>query len=315
MNPPIYGDFKRYLAAKKSVDDRALNKDVWQTLKLALGGGSPESPLHILEIGAGIGTMIERMLEWELIQHAVYTVLDSQVENIAAIPGRLSSWASQHGGNLTPTPDRTYLLEHEGRQVLLDLEAVDLFDFLAPGQPAEWDLLVAHAFLDLIDIPSTLPGFLRLLKPDGCFYLTINFDAGTIFEPLVDHHLDRRIPELYHRTMDERLTRGRQSGDSQAGRHLFENIRLAGGELLASGASDWIVYPGPNGYPLDEAYFLHFIIQTIGNALQGRPELDPASLHSWLDARHAQIERKRLIYIAHQLDFFGRVVDPGERSR
>src|SRR4030067_2896266 len=98
MNHPVYADFKRYLAAKKSVDDRALNKDVWQALKHRLGGGAPETPLHILEIGAGVGAMIERMLEWDLIRHAVYTALDSQFENIAAIPGRLSSWASQQIG-------------------------------------------------------------------------------------------------------------------------------------------------------------------------------------------------------------------------
>ena len=47
----------RYLAAKWSVDDRALNWQVWQRLVAALPRATTEQPLHILEVGAGIGSM------------------------------------------------------------------------------------------------------------------------------------------------------------------------------------------------------------------------------------------------------------------
>ena len=57
-----YNDFQRYLSAKKSVDDRALNQHVWQSLHAALCIQSePAAPLRVIEIGAGIGTMVERM--------------------------------------------------------------------------------------------------------------------------------------------------------------------------------------------------------------------------------------------------------------
>ena len=65
--------------------------------------------------------------------------------------------------------------------------------------------------------------------------------------------------------------------------------------------------PAPRGILGDEAYFLHFIIHTIGTALRGHPELDPVRLLSWITQRHAQIEAGSLVYIAHQLDFLGRV--------
>jgi hypothetical protein len=107
--------------------------------------------------------------------------------------------------------------------------------------------------------------------------------------------------------MDERLTAGKPSGDSRTGRHLFAHLRSAGAEILASGSSDWIVFPSPSGYPQDEAYFLHFMIHTIYTALQGVPELDPTHLESWAAERHVQIERGELLYIAHQLDFAGMV--------
>jgi hypothetical protein len=75
--------------------------------------------------------------------------------------------------------------------------------------------------------------------------------------------------------------------------------------LLAAGSSDWLVYPGRDGYPQDEAYFLHFIVQTIFLALREQPEIDPLRLADWAACRHEQVEAGELVYIAHQLDFLG----------
>ena len=107
--------------------------------------------------------------------------------------------------------------------------------------------------------------------------------------------------------MDERRVDGRPAGSSRTGRRLFAPLTAAGATLLAAGSSDWLVFPGPDGYPGDEAYFLHFIIHTIQQALEGHPELPEAAFRAWVAQRHAQIQRQELVYIAHQLDFFGRV--------
>jgi len=78
---------------------------------------------------------------------------------------------------------------------------------------------------------------------------------------------------------------------------------------------DWVVFAGANGYPADEAYFLHDIIHTIGTALAGNPQLDAELLSTWVAQRHAQIEQGTLVYIAHQLDVLGRVPVPmGKRQ-
>ena len=61
MPIPHTYSFARYLTAKKSVDDRALNRHVWQSLVAALPRATPEQPLQILEVGAGLGTMVERL--------------------------------------------------------------------------------------------------------------------------------------------------------------------------------------------------------------------------------------------------------------
>ena len=172
-----------------------------------------------------------------------------------------------------------------------------------------------------MDIEATLPILFSLLKPGGLFYFTINFDGATILEPAIEPKFDALIEHLYHQTMDDRVINGRKSGDSQSGRHLFSYLRKLNTNILAAGSSDWVVFaasqlPEPaegNGsirnhnYPADEAYFLHFIIHTMQQALSNHPQLDQTKFNDWIAERHLQIENGELIYIAHQLDFVGRI--------
>ena len=62
--------FQHYLLSKQSVDDRALNKDVLNTLKASL----PTTPISIIDVGAGIGTMLTRLVQWRLIAYANYLI-------------------------------------------------------------------------------------------------------------------------------------------------------------------------------------------------------------------------------------------------
>ena len=198
------------------------------------------------------------------------------------------------------------LFSTPAQEVRVTFEAADLFDFLdrEPGKSA-WDLLVAHAVLDLIDLPTALPRLLSRLAPGGLFYFSLNFDGVTAFEPPIDPDLDALIEALYHHTMDTRRCRGRPSGSSRTGRRLFGSLKAAGARVVAAGSSDWVVFPGPDGYPGDEAYFLHWIIDTIDRALNGHPELDRGRFQAWIAQRHRQIEAAELTYIAHQLDVLG----------
>ena len=304
---PAYS-FTRYLSAKKSVDDRALNRGVWEALAAALPPSTPQAPLRVLEIGAGIGTMVERMLDWGLLAYADYTGLDAQPDNIAHASERLPHWAKENGYQVESRKNGALVLVSDSARLQAHFKAVDLFDFISERDETRWDLLVANAFLDLVDIPRALPHILSLCRPGGLFYFSINFDGGSIFEPVIDSDLDAQIERLYHQDMDARQVDGRSSGDSRAGRHLFAHLRAGNAQVLAAGASDWVVFPHPEGYPHDEGYFLHHIIETIHRALRAHPGLDSERFERWVAGRHAQIERSELVYIAHQLDYAGRVV-------
>ncbi len=303
--PQAYS-FIRYLAAKKSVDDRAINRHVLQSLKRALSNRASKNPIRVLEVGAGIGTMFERLLDWKVLKNAAYTAVDSDPETIAEAFRRLPHWAKKSGYALNAQYSEKMAFQKGNQNILVAFEAIEMHDLVAREKGRRsWDLLIANAFLDLVDVPSSLRLLFSLLRPGGLFYFTVNFDGLTIFQPEIDPVLDTRITALYHQTMNQRVTSGKPSGDSRTGRHLFANLQACGGEVLDVGSSDWVVFAGSNGYYEDEAYFLHHIIHTVQAALNGYPDIDSKLFASWIRERHGQIERGTLIYIAHQLDFLG----------
>jgi len=303
LNPPLPYSFQRYLAAKKSVDDRALNREVAAELARRVFMGQSEVPLRILEVGCGIGVTLERLVERGILFNGAYTGIDLERANIVEAEPRLERFAAARKADLT-WKDGGFILSGQNLKVRGAFEAIDLFDFIHREQGRRvWDLLLAHAFLDLTPLSAALPGMLSLLKKRGTFCFTLNFDGATIFQPALE--LDEQIEALYHGIMDARRVDGQPTGGSRTGRQLFGHLQAAGATVLAAGPSDWVVFPGEDGYPQDEAYFLHFIIHTIHQALLGRPDLAPDRFQAWVEERRRQVERRELVYIAHQLDFLG----------
>jgi SAM-dependent methyltransferase len=308
VTAPANYSFTHYLAAKKTVDDRALNQHVWQSLVNSLFPLTPDEPLRVIEVGAGIGTMIERLLERDVLGRAAYTAIDAEPQNVLEARRRLPLWAGQNGYCLTEGRGEQLCLQHGKREVCIELETIDVFDFISRERGRRtWDLLIAHAFLDMVHVPRILPLLCSMLRDGGLLYLTIAFDGMTTLQPVIDPDFDALVETLYHRTADERTVDEQPSGDSWTGRHLFEHLRGVGAELLDAGSSDWVVFAGPDGYVADEKYFLHFIIHNIHTALEGHPHLDAGRFTDWIARRHAQVEEGVLVYIAHQLDFLARV--------
>jgi hypothetical protein len=286
--------YTRYLTAKKSVDDRALNRTVLAELCRLLPPAEP----RVLEVGAGLGTMVARLLDWQVLSGGEYTLLDVDGQLLRDSRAWLTGWATDRGLPTEPLPDGLRLGDLRVR--LVEAELGSYLDAGA-GEPA--DVLIANAFLDLVDVPAVLPGLFRALVPGGSYWFTLNFDGESIFQP--EHPADDDVLGEYHRSMDERVRYGRAAGESRTGRHLFGHLRAAGAPALSSGSSDWVVHAGPDGtYPDEEAIFLECILQTVQDALDDR--IGPAVLADWLAVRRRQLAGGELCYIAHQLDFAGR---------
>ena len=289
--------YARYLAAKTTVDDRALNRQVLAELRRLMPAGAP----RVLEVGAGLGTMAARLMDWGAVAAGEYTLLDADQQLLDSSRRWLRDWAAARGLRCDPLPDGLQVGDLRVRLVHAELGS-----YLEADHGAQADVLIANAVLDLVDVPAVLPGLLRLLAPGGVYWFTINYDGESIFEP--GHPRDGQIMQAYHRDMDERFRYGRPAGESRTGRHLFHCLRAAGAPALAAGSSDWVVHAGPDGnYPGDEAYFLRSILDTIDNALRNRQDrVEPADLAGWLAERGRQLAAGELVYIAHQLDFAGR---------
>jgi hypothetical protein len=289
--------YARYLASKTTVDDRALNRQVLAELRRLMPAGAP----RVLEVGAGLGTMVARLLDWGVVDAGEYVLLDADRELLDCSRRWLRDWATARGVRSDLLPDG--LLVGDLRVRLVQAELGSYLE-AAPEELA--DVLIANAVLDLVDVPAVLPGLLRLLVPGGVYWFTINYDGESIFTP--SHPHDEQVMRAYHRDMDERIRYGRPAGESRTGRRLFRHLRDAGAPAVAAGSSDWVVYSAPDGsYPADEASFLRNILHTIWDALQNRQDrVDPADLADWLAVRCRQLAAGELVYIAHQLDFAGR---------
>jgi SAM-dependent methyltransferase len=293
----ITSGYARYLAAKTTVDDRALNRHVLAEMRRLMPAGAQ----RVLEVGAGLGTMVARLLDWGVVGAGEYILLDTDRRLLDHSRRWLRDWAAVRGLRNDLLPDGLQVGDLRVRLVHAELGS-----YLETDHVALADVLIANAVLDLVDVPAILPGLLRLLVPGGVYWFTINYDGETIFAP--GHPHDDLVMQAYHRDMDERVRYGRPAGESRTGRHLFHHLRAAGAPALAAGSSDWVVSASPDGsYPGDEANFLLSILTTIQNALRSRRDwVDPADLADWLAVREQQLAAGELVYIAHQLDFAGR---------
>ena len=266
-------ELAHYLEAKRTVDDRALDRRVLERLRRELEG--VDAPA-IVDVGAGIGTGLERLLDWNVVKAPTYTAVEQDTALVEIARSR----------------DKLQGLHGRAR---IDFVASTLADFASDHwNLARFDLVIAHAFLDIVKLAPALKSLVALARPGGLLYFPITFDGETVFEPA--HEDDETILSRYHASMSKL---GGELGDSKTGRRLFHTLSREPVEILEMGSSDWIVHLKSGGYPNDEAFFLECVIamveRTVGDAAEG-----------WATTRRQQIEEGRLLYIAHQLDCLAR---------
>jgi SAM-dependent methyltransferase len=292
----------RYLAAKKSIDDSSLNPQVWEMLHNSLPAAREGKNLQILELGSGIGTMLARLVERKVLRGpSAYLATDMDPDQLVEARNYLGQWAkkqgnswlwAEDGGRLsTPTTDISLTL----RQATAE-ELAASADLLGPFQ-----LLLAHAVLDLVDFAAVLTPLLSRLTANGLAYLSCNFDGETIFLP--GFAGEEQFIAEYHHSMEARLV-----GASHTGGRLRSFAQNLGLEILATGRSDWVIHPREKTYSADETFFLHAMVETVYSQLDSveRSPAELASLTSWANTRHQQIDNGSLSFQARHLDILVR---------
>jgi hypothetical protein len=294
-----------YLEAKKSIDDRSLNVHTWdaavaRATALAAARASSGDAFRIAEIGAGTGTMIERLRE-----RGVFAALAaSGITSIVYHAWELNpATASVLRTRLAEAPELGTAVVHEE-----DVQR-------AAERP--FDLVIAHAVLDLFDPADAAALLDRLCSSDGLVYASVIFDGATFFDPPAD--ADEGVITRYHGSMRQGF-----------GRAQLRAIVDRGFSIAEAGSSDWVVPPRGSDQHADErtlvTTILDMVAHSVGNTLTheagqvaaepgqpvvqpGQPVVQPATpplsrdeLAAWIALRREQLERGELMFIAHQFD-------------
>lgn len=269
----------QYLLAKRAIDDRSLNRQVYGKLASRLAKRPLNPPLRILEAGAGVGTMVTRLLEWGLLRNAEITAIDQDAETIAAMPQYLGSWAEQWGYTLQPVGDG-WGLKNFDRQVIIHPVYAGLAQAAGQAPDAPFDLLIAHGSLAGADLDSTLPPLLDSLVEGGLFYVTMHPSSPVVILPA--HALDQSLPA------------GECSGQA-----LLDWLIEKSTPLLAVGGSGRVISPLDGQYHADECAFIDAELECLSAGL------NDGQAAGWLAARRADLHARRLSYIQHQIDVCG----------
>ncbi len=301
----IMMSYQKYLEVKRTIDDRSLNQHVFRSLRDKATGPGRQ---RVLEIGSGIGTMVVRGIEWGLLENVEYTAVDMDPENIDRAHSYLDHWAKENGFS-AECPESTSILLTRGRkEILVHLRVANALDLIKKDRTERCDLLLAHLFLDLVDVSQNLRPLIDLLVPGGTFYFSLIFDGSTFFGPPIDPELDSRLISTFHDTMDRKLPTGAGYRCSETGRQVLDLlVGMDDVQIIDVGSSDWIICPRSGGYSPEEVAFLEFIIGTISEAITGKGAVDGDRVREWVEKRYQQIREGKLIYIAHQIDVVGSV--------
>lgn len=299
-------DYQQYLAAKKSVDDRALNPEVFSAFETVLNDETEADPVKVLEIGAGIGTMVERILSMEKKPHWDYTILDLDPVGIEIAFNRLQRHLDQQGWEMTTSrSDQLIKAQKQHRTLIVRFRTANAMQFAShENHHGQYDVLLANAVLDIFHIESALPVLFQALTSGGLYYFTLNYNGRTAFLPPVDPEWETLVEARYNASMDRISIAGNPRSGSRTGDNLLAYLERET-ELLIYGDSDWKVTPVENGYHYEEEFFIRCILNTMERALTGDPMLDQSFFRKWMETRYQQLEAGELSLKAHNMDFCG----------
>src|SRR5215469_15862626 len=130
--------YARYLAAKTTVDDRALNRHVLAELRRLMPAGAP----RVLEVGAGLGTMVARLMDWDVVGGGEYVLLDADRQLLDGSRQWLRDWAAARGLRSELLPDGL-----QAGELRVRLVHAELGSYLDTAHEARADVLIANAVL------------------------------------------------------------------------------------------------------------------------------------------------------------------------
>jgi SAM-dependent methyltransferase len=316
-------DFPAYLEAKFALDSASLNATLYARFKEHLGRIADP---RILDLGTGTGAMLRRILQLDLSGRVHLIGLDQEEQNLAAGMDRITHALGVRGYRIEEQrqnpSERSILGRRRDTEIQIEFLRGDLLDPVTTGTLQPVDCITAHAFMDLMPLSRAVAVIRSLLEEDGLFYSTLNYDGLTVLLPeYEDGGFERRLLQIYDRSMEARRSRGVRTGGAFSGRRLYRSLLEGGFEILGTGSSDWNVFPADGAYSDDQEFFLTVILSMIeaqARAARGKggagarsaagPIVEPGLLEGWYADRLEDVRNNRLALISHQIDLLARPV-------
>ena len=296
-------DFGDFLEAKAALDERSLNAGVRHACIERLRCHQPV--LRWLDAGTGTGAMVRRLLRNGLPPPLSITALDRDAGLLDVASAKLAAQLEQDGYH-TRTHGRTVAARKADHRVTISLHCADLFQ-LESQAPAQFDLITAHALMDVVPLHSALSRFRNWLAPGGLLYATLTYDGKTaFFPPSADIEFESTLLAHYDASMEQRRVNAEPTGGAHAGRRLHAALLQTGFDVIAYGRSDWNVTPFEGRYLDRDADVLRALLGYIRGEGECAFHIDRKRLARWHAEREAAIDRSELCITVHQLDVLAR---------
>lgn len=290
--------FRDYLDIKFDLDGRSLNRDVQAAFNKELMARREWS---ILDVGAGNGANLRRLINLHFPGILKVTAVDIDPELLEQAHRQLSLTLALKGFDLK-TDQNLIQARRKKERIRIEFLETDLKQY-TPKIGKHFDVILAHAVLDLLPARKMIRRMSRWLKPGGMLYSTLNYDGGTwLFPAYRDESLEEKILKIYDDSMEQRTMWGLPIAGAHSGRRLHAECLKAGLDMISLGSSDWNLVPHYGSYRGLEKFCLEYLLGLIHKEAVASKQFSPVKLADWYKDRRLALASARLGLVCHQLD-------------
>jgi SAM-dependent methyltransferase len=294
--PVAFADF---LQAKFALDERSLNRDVRAAFLDALHG-LPH--IRCLDVGAGTCATLRRLLNGGLTAPLSLTALDRDPGLLDIARHEAEGWL--HALGLEPRVEAGAIQTRRERLMAIRFAVEEISDH-RPDRL--YNVITAHAFLDLAPLADALRLFAAWLQPGGYLYASTNYDGDTaLAQAYDDAEFEGRLLDHYNDTMEQRRVDGQATGGAYCGRRLHELLPEYDFDILAHGRSDWNIAPALGEYRDGDAVCLQALLEMIYGEAHRSGLFGQIPLDRWHEDRLRLLQQGRLALSIHQTDLLAR---------
>ncbi len=291
--------FADYLAAKYALDSRSLNPDVYQCLLSELNA---KTKLRWLDLGTGSAAMLRRLVSATAIESIDAIGIDNNQALLEVGELTTQRWLSDQGYSIKHQ-DGALLAQSGNKLLQLRFDCRSALDAIPETHRNTFDLVTAHAFMDVAPLAPVTDTIANYLSPGGLFYGTLSYDGETALIPgYHDENFENTILANYNQSMEDRRLNGEKTGGAKSGRRLLSVLQIKGFDVIAYGSSDWNITPIRGHYRDSDQTCITALLEMINKEAMRHAGIDTGQLNAWYTDRLSTVEQQQLGLIIHQMD-------------